>query len=194
MSHFTKAHYEEERIEGLECFQEPLYNLSFTECIFSHCFFQKGTWGGSKFISCSFLNCLIFCVDLTGVRMQEVRFEESKLVGLEFYKCDPTFFSISGKKAIFQGCNFSGMKMKKSSFPECKLKGCFFSDAQLSESDFSQADLEGSIFHNSDLKKADFRQASHYQIDPLSNKIQKAKFSFPEVVSLLQGFDIKIEP
>ena len=44
-----------------------------------------------------------------------------------------------------------------------------------------------------DLQKADFREASDYAIDPSANQMQGARFSFPDVVALLNGFGLKIE-
>jgi uncharacterized protein YjbI with pentapeptide repeats len=82
--------------------------------------------------------------------------------------------------------------MKKTSFSKSKLKECFFTNTGLSGADFGGVDLSGTIFHNCDLSLADFSSAIQYQIDPQANKIKKAKFSLPEVVGLLQSFDITI--
>jgi len=62
----------------------------------------------------------------------------------------------------------------------------------LIDANFDEVDLTGTIFHNSDLSKADFSNASNYDIDPKTNKIKKAKFSLPEALQLLRGFDITI--
>ena len=42
-------------------------------------------------------------------------------------------------------------------------------------------------------KEADFRQAVNYRFDPWQNQIRKAKFSSPEVLVLLEGFDIEVD-
>ena len=90
------------------------------------------------------------------------------------------------------GCNFSDLKMKRTSFLGSKVKECYFNDTFLMEADFRETDLEGSIFHHADLSKADFRDAKNYSINPQSNTLKKARFSIPEALSLLNFFDILI--
>ena len=130
---------------------------------------------------------------LEGCRFQDILFEESKIVGAEFHKCDKTFFSIRLEKSIVMVCNFSELKMKRTSFCGSKVKECYFNDTQLSESDFTKTDLEGTLFHHCDLSKADFRGAVNYSINPQSNVMKKAIFSAPEALALLTFFYIKIE-
>ena len=47
--------------------------------------------------------------------------------------------------------------------------------------------------HDTNLMKADFRGAKNYVISPQDNRVRKAKFSFPEVLSLLKCLEIEIE-
>jgi fluoroquinolone resistance protein len=51
---------------------------------------------------------------------------------------------------------------------------------------FSGKNLEGRVFASCTL-------AVRYNIDPQTNKIKKAKFSLPEAIGLLRGFDVIIE-
>ena len=83
--------------------------------------------------------------------------------------------------------------MKKTSFGKSLLKGCDFKETELGEGDFRGCDLEGTLFHGCDLSRADFRDAVNYSIDPQSNRIAKGKFSIPEALSLLKGFDITLQ-
>ena len=46
--------------------------------------------------------------------------------------------------------------------------------------------------HNCNLSKANFLEAKNYAINPQVNKIQKGKFSIPEALSLLRGFEIEL--
>jgi uncharacterized protein YjbI with pentapeptide repeats len=54
-------------------------------------------------------------------------------------------------------------------------------------------DFKDSKFSNTDLSYADFTQAKNYDINPNYNKIKRAIFSIPEVLTLLQGFDVVIK-
>ena len=126
--------------------------------------------------------------------MQNVLFQESKLIGVEFTKCDSSFlFSIHAEKSFIQCCNFSDLDMKKTSFIKSKIIKSTFINTVLAESDFSDTDLQETLFRHCNLSGANFSGASNYRIDPLMNKIKKAIFSFPDVIGLLKGFDIIIK-
>lgn len=79
------------------------------------------------------------------------------------------------------------------SFEGSQLKECDFKETLLPEGNFNGCNLEGTLFHHCDLKGADFRNAVNYAIDPLVNQIKKAKFSIPDALSLLKGFDISFD-
>ncbi len=68
---------------------------------------------------------------------------------------------------LFKSENFSKKNLEKQSFINCSFSSC-------------------------DLSGADFSSATEYEIDPRTNKIKKAKFSFPDVAGLLRAFDIII--
>ena len=78
-------------------------------------------------------------------------------------------------------------------FHKSKVKECYFTNTTLIKSDFAYADLQGTVFHNCNLSKSNFMGAICYAIDPLVNDIKKARFSYPEVTSLLDYFDIIID-
>lgn len=82
--------------------------------------------------------------------------------------------------------------MKNTSFKGSKLRECYFNDTQLMDANFEDTDLTGTLFHNADLTKANFENAKNYSIDVRTNKVKKAKFSLPEALGLLHGFDIEI--
>jgi uncharacterized protein YjbI with pentapeptide repeats len=124
--------------------------------------------------------------------MQECTFTDCKIVGVDFYKCEKMFFSANFKNSLLQYCNFSDLNMSRSSFFGSALKDSHFTNTILKEADFRNVDLLGTIFHNCDMSNADFTGATQYGIDPRTNKIKKAKFSFPEAAGLLQAFDVII--
>jgi len=80
--------------------------------------------------------------------------------------------------------------MNHTEFFECTIRETDFSNANLTESNFSGSDLQGSKFQNTILGKADLSKARNYYIDPTQNKIRHAKFSYPEVLALLDPFGI----
>jgi uncharacterized protein YjbI with pentapeptide repeats len=76
---------------------------------------------------------------------------------------------------------------------ECQLKEADFTEANLSKADCSFSDFLGARFINTNLTRANFTNATNYSIHPHGNKLCKTKFSLPEVLSLLDVFDIIIE-
>jgi len=82
--------------------------------------------------------------------------------------------------------------MKNGEFLECIIRENDFINTNLTGSDFSDSDLQASKFQNTNLEKTNFVGAKNYYIDPTQNKLKKAKFSQPEVLSLLARFEIKI--
>jgi fluoroquinolone resistance protein len=183
----------EERVIKSEDFsKQSLEGQIFTFCSFNSCNFSESILRNVKFCSCTFVNCNLSLPKLDGCRFQDTQFIECKVVGAEFFKCEKTFFSVSFNKCLLQYCNFSDLNMKKTSFKGSHLKENHFTNTLLNDVDFTDVDLSGTIFHNCDLCKADFSSATRYDIDPQTNKIKKAKFSLPEAVGLLRGFDITI--
>ena len=184
----------EDKIFKAENFSgRSLNEYSFIDCFFENCNFTESSWINAKFCSCTFKNCNISLVDLKGCRIQEVLFEECKIVGAEFLKCNTDFiFSMDAKKTFIQYCNFSELDMRKTSFQGSKIYDSTFINTCLAEANFSDTDLKGILFRCCDLNKSNFCGALNYVIDPLINKVKKAKFSFPEVIGLLKGFDIEI--
>ncbi len=82
--------------------------------------------------------------------------------------------------------------MKQTSFFSSTLRECNFADTCLIEADFKNTDLSLTTFHNCDLSKANFSGSKNYTIDIRANKVKKAKFSLPEAIALLLGFEIEI--
>lgn len=89
-------------------------------------------------------------------------------------------------------CSFSGLEIKKTEFNNCEIKETDFFDSDISEGSFVGCDLGESRFSNTNLTKTNFVGAKNYQINPEDNNIKKAKFSFPDCVSLLEGLGVEV--
>lgn len=166
---------------------------SFSECVFDNCQFIETRLCNVHFFACSFKNCNLSLVNLENTCLHNVTFLRCKIVGGNFHLSEKKLFSIRIEESFLLHCNFSGLKMKKTSFKGSKIKECDFKETLLEEADFSSCNLEGSLFHNCNLRKADFRGALNYAIDPRTNQIEKGKFSIPEALILLKAFDITLD-
>lgn len=186
-------HIENQEYHSENFSKKPLEGQQFSNCTFNNCNFTESLFSGTKFCSCRFNECNFSMVRLEGTRFQDVVFNGCKMVGVEFFKCEKSFFIVHFKNSLLHYCNFADLNLKGTVFLGSKLKECYFTNCCLIDANFAETDLSGTNFHNSDLSKADFSTATNYDIDPISNKIKKAKFSFPEAIGLLRGFDIRFE-
>lgn len=184
--------HEEQVFKSQNFSKQSLEGHTFTSCSFYSCDFSESILRNAKFCGCTLTNCNLSLPKLEGCRFQETQFIECKIVGAEFFKCEKTFFSPLFKKCLLQYCNFSDLSMKQISFVKSKLQENYFTNTALNGADFTEVDLTETIFHNCDLSEADLSTATRYNIDPKTNKIKNAKFSLPEAVGLLRGFDIII--
>ena len=84
---------------------------------------------------------------------------------------------------VLAGFDFSSCQFRDCRFDSCRLTGADFNGVRLGESQFTRCALD----------RADFRDAQGYVIAPADNTLKGARFSFPDVVRLLDGTGIKIE-
>ena len=125
--------------------------------------------------------------------MQDVIFSECKLIGIDFSICDPLLLSMEFDNCSIQSSNFSQMDLQHTKFHNSIVKECRFIETNLTSASFMGCDLTGTIFNNTVLNEADFTEAFNYQINPMTNKLKKAKFTLPNAIALLEMLDIKIE-
>lgn len=148
---------------------------------------------GAELEDVLFEACSLVATNLTDTRFSSVTFERCKLIGVDFRKCRAfPSVDVSFVDCVLDACNFSDLALRKQKFVSCDVRRCVFLRTDLSDADFSHSDLDESIFHECDLRRADFSRARNYLVDPNGNKIAKAKFSLPEAVSLLRGFEIEL--
>lgn len=162
------------------------------ETLFKGKIWIEDDWRNTQLSSCSFVKCQLSQIKLEQCRMHQVIFKECKLSGLKFYQLDPMLLSFQFEKCVLIGCNFSHLKLPHTSFLECNIQSCDFVETQLSGACFKEATFKDTRFHQCNLRKADFSGASSYEINPMSNQLQKAIFSMPEAMSLLFHLDIVI--
>jgi uncharacterized protein YjbI with pentapeptide repeats len=132
-------------------------------------------------------------VDLNNTRLQDVRFKNCKIMGLNFSKCNDFLLTIGFEYSLISYSVFSDMDLENTNFANCQVYDCDFVNTKLKNANFEGSDLKNSLFRNTNLSFTSFRNAKNYDIDPNNNFLKKTKFSIPEVISLLRVFDIEIE-
>jgi fluoroquinolone resistance protein len=190
---FSSDEFGNQTFQKLICHDQDITHKTFSNCTFEHCDFSRSNLSHSNFLDCTFSSCNLSLIKVEGVRLQGISFEKSKLLGINFARCEQRFLSITCKGSLIDTCNFSTLDLKGTKFLDCMMRDNQFTETKLTSADFTKSDLRGSTFHHADLCKASFTEAINYSINPLTNKLTKARFSKPEVMNLLLYLDIIIE-
>ena len=176
---------------------ELLENAEFEDCVFDHCRWLGTRVQNCRFNACTFDHCNFF---RRGVQL----YHHERCLAAE--QCVPLHGvgRAAGQKrgvpAVWQNQNcafryndFSGMALNGFDWTGAELQQCTFDDTRLAGASFYGVRLGGTRFTRCDLQKADLRTAEEYAIDLETNKLKGARFSFPDVVRLLDGTGIVIE-
>lgn len=164
----------------------------FYQCSFDNCNMNKAEFENCRFEDCDFTNCDLSLVKFKTCEFIDVRFKESKLLGVNWTVVTGTL-KIELRKCKIDHSTFYGLNLRSIVIEDCIANEVDFTEAILYKANCTMTDFKGSKFSNTDLSYADFSKAKNYDIDPNYNKIKKAIFSIPEVLTLLQGYDILIK-
>jgi fluoroquinolone resistance protein len=192
---------EEKTFDKIDFTQNPLLKGEYEYCTFLNCNLAYVDLSGLKFLECEFAGCNLSLVKLTQTALRSIRFKDCKMLGLDFGDCTEFGFAVKFDNCLLDNSSFyvPSSPAKK----RLKLRQTVFNKSQLHEVDFTECDLNSAIFDNCDLtdaifqhtilEKVDFRTAYNYSIDPELNRIKKAKFSRSGIAGLLDKYDIEID-
>lgn len=192
----AKHYYQGEVFEGPDA-ATLLEDAEFNDCTFRNC-----RWDSLRVRNCTFLCCTFEHCSWSGVVFSFCQMRDAWFTGCAFRSI--AWGGLQGRSALvqpfgkaerceFRYNEFSGMSFVNFDFSGCRFGDCIFDECRLAGADFRGVPLGHTQFSRCDLQKADFREASDYAIDPSANQMQGARFSFPDVVALLNGFGLKIE-
>jgi uncharacterized protein YjbI with pentapeptide repeats len=181
-----------ETFSNLDCSAQEITGVEFDSCDFRSCIFAKASLRKCRVLDCAFESCDFSLIKVANTRLRDVRFKDCKMIGINWA---PTAGALD---LAFEHCQldysiFAGLDLRRIKLIRCSARETDFSDSSLKEAVFTGTDFQGARFVNTDLTKADLRGATNYQIDPIANRLHRARFSMPEAVSLLRGLDISIE-
>lgn len=193
----SEKYNEDQKFEQIKLKDEILEDMEFVDCEFVDCALENCKLIRCTFSNCKFYKCKSVNLQTEYSQIKNAEFSECHLVGLHWSELAPVGKFAEPISKIEDCClkynTFTEMDFRKFDFSGSEVSGSTFSDCGLVESNFKQCGLDGTEFLRCDIRKADFREASGYQIDIMSNKMKGARFSFPEVVSLLNVLEIKID-
>lgn len=183
----------EKTFDKIDFSQSPFPKGEYEECRFINCDLSNADLSGSSFSECSFLGCNLNMANLVKTAFTDVKFRDSKMLGLQFGNCNPFRFAVDFENCILNHSSFYNTKLKKALFKNSNLHEVDFTSCDLSEATFDNCDLALATFQSAILEKANFLTAYNYSIDPEMNKIKKARFSQMGIAGLLDKYDIEIE-
>ena len=192
--------------------QNEFYNMNFSDLalekaefdhkIFENCTFNKSNFNEAKFTACKFVDCEFISCNLSSIQIKsssfsETVFDESKLIGINWTQAKWPYIKLNSPINFYR-CNISHssfyeLDLKEIIIEECKAHDVDFREGNFSNGSFMLTDLQGSLFMHTKLYASTFTSAINYHINPNENDIRKGKFSIPEVMNLLDCFQIQIE-
>ena len=185
--------FEEKAFQGESYVKEVIAGNEYEYCTFSDCDFTETTLQSCTFVNCRFVNCNFSMTKFSQSMLNDVEFDSSKILGVDFSLCNDFIFEVRFNDCILDYSSFEKRKMSKTTFRKTSLKGVDFANADLKQSRFIDCDMNETIFYNTNLQESDLSSAFNYTINPDENYIKKAKFSKDGLQGLLQKYNIIIE-
>jgi uncharacterized protein YjbI with pentapeptide repeats len=171
----------------------PLARGEYENCTFKNCNFYGSDLSNIIFRECLFDGCDLSLAAFKNTTLNDIRFVNCKLLGIQFQECNSFLLSFGFENCILKLSVFYKLKLKKISFINCNLQEADFTETDLTGAIFENCDLYRTVFFGTTLEKADFRSSFNYSLDPERNRIKKARFSRLGVTGLLDKYNIEIE-
>ena len=183
----------DETFKSVNFNDKPLLKGTYECCVFNNCDFSNANFSAFHFIECDFFDCNFSSANVYGTLFQNVQFQDCKMLGLPFEKCNSFGLIVSFSDCQLNHSSFYNLNLSKTNFLNCRLINADFTASNLTEVIFENCDLQNAKFENTILEKADFRSSFNYTINPEINKIKGAKFSLKDIEGLLSQYQIKID-
>lgn len=190
--HFTEPTYYREEFISLSISGESLHGVTFDECSFADCNLVECSFDRCAFVDCRFRESAISNVNAVNSRFLRPQFSGCKIMGFDWSKT-AKLQDLSFTECQIDYSNFSSLVLRNTTMIRCSAKEVRFVETDLSDSVFTDSDFQASTFFKANLSRADFRGARNYEIDVGNNVIKGARFSLPEVLSLLYSLGIEID-
>lgn len=171
-------------------------HIEFEDCQFVDCDFSETQFKNCKFLNCIFERCNFSLVDLSNSKLFEVRFQDSKLIGVDWAKAEWAIyhldFELNFTRCILNDSSFFGLKLYELVLDECKLHDVDFREGDFTNSSMTYCNFRHSLFMRTNLQGVDFSDSEEYVIDVFENNVKKARFSRSEALSLLESLGVEL--
>lgn len=181
------------KFKGIDYREKELPLGEYEDCQFINCTLATTNLTGRVFSECIFQECDMSMAILGQTSFRDCKFIKCKLMGLHFNNCNKFLLSMQFEHCLLNFSSFYQIRLKKTTFKDCKLQEVDFVESDLTQAVFLNCDLNRAVFNNSILEGSDFVTSYDFTINPLTNRIKKARFSRENVRGLLEGFEIIVE-
>ncbi|WP_409421500.1 pentapeptide repeat-containing protein [Pseudaeromonas sp. ZJS20] len=168
----------------------------FEGCQFIGGDFTQAVLRRCQFIDCQFTGCNLSLVAWPASQLRQVQFVGCKLLGVDWtqlaWPVPALGAPLSLRECLLDEGNFFGLPLTDLVLSGSRLRRADLREADLRRADCQGCDFAGALFGHTDLRGADFGEASDYDIDPLNNRLQGARFSRFEALRLLAGLGIEL--
>lgn len=186
------SYFADQTFKDLDHSEKNMTKAEYECCVFINCDFSTTKIFELRFRETEFIDCNFSNAKLSQTSFQDVFFQNCKMLGLKFDECNPFNFSAAFENCLLNYSSFYQMDLNRTNFKECKLVGADFTEADLNNIKINHCDLLDARFENTNLEKADFTDSINYSINPEINRVKEAIFSYPDVLGLLDSFEINI--
>ncbi len=189
---FEQKEYHDEVFSDLKVVEIDNSGKLFEDCGFKNCNFENVAFKNANMVNCTFSSCSIILPEVTNLTLDDVTFDDCKIVGFNFSTINNFNTSMKFIRSKLMTCSFISIDIRDTSFSECMIDDTVFRDSMLKNSNFEEVQFRFTSFVSNDLTKANFKNASGFQIDPCNNKLKGASFSALSALELVKYFDIKL--
>lgn len=192
----NKEVIESEKIVN-QTFQNDVYqSIYYNDCHFQNCIFESCEWSNCQWLNCQFTDCKFVQFKSTDSQMKQSFFKNCELIGIDWFTLLPKGvfqYPIEAfESCLLKYCVFTVLDLSNYQFSGNRMLACQFTECDLTKSSFKNCELKQTLFTHCNLSHADFTDAKGYEINPLINKLQAARFSKPEVYRLIEYLPIQI--
>ncbi|EFW77422.1 Mcbg like protein albicidin resistance [Pseudomonas savastanoi pv. glycinea] len=184
-------HLEQREFCELDLSDKKIADWSFSSCKFIKCNFSGAKLHKCQFDSCEFIGCDASNVTLGRSQFIDVRFNECKLLGLDWNEAaSPLKLAFHKSRLdynVFTNRNLVGLECV-----ECFLRDAFFQKCDLTRSSFCGSDLCHTQFEECKFHYADMSDTINFGISPENNDITHAIMSVDGALALLHKYQLTI--
>lgn len=191
-----QTQYHQQVFENLSACELTLVSATFEGCTFKGCDFSSAVFRRCSFVECDFIACNLSMVSFGYSKFSAVCFSETKLVGVDWTAAAWPSLAVDAPVRFYHSIldqgSFHGLVMEGLVMESCRVRQVDFGAGEFRDARFIGSDLCGALFEGTDVSGSDFTEATGFSIDVTHNRVDKARFSRFEALSLLESLGIEL--